>query len=1207
MPGISNESVTLTAPGQSFEGGDGSGNTITVDAALLSEVTIDGGSGGGNTLILTGSDTTVTPSSSNLADLQSLLLEGSGLTVDAPTASLDGIYIYDPGDTVTLDSNAPNAIDYSGGNAVIFTGSDQTLYADESPGTTSGVQDTLVGFNSTDTSDSILLQELASVSGPIAVNFDGTNTSVTISGADSGDNAQQYTFEFKGNYTSGDFTLTPQGGGYVLTYDSTAPATTAILTTGTDDVGSGVTQVIATDGTLTSGDLINPSSGANLDLVGGGTFDLTQPSSITNIGSITVDSADANVTLLSGLVAPVTLSAGGDDTVTLANDNDNINANGGANDVFNASVSQAENATITGGPFSTLNIDALTDGGGQAITLSSNITDIQYVSLDGGANSFDPGANGPALLYLEDIDGTGNNTIELTGNTNAAIDYTSSGSQSDNFFFDPASSSPQVVTIAYENAPTENLYGFDSNSQVLLSAFDYGNSTPSLAVTTNITPTGGPGVLLTVTGTDSGGTSITQSLQLYGNYTAADFSLSQNSGGSGASLTYSGTTTTDTLSSSTSQSISGVSDVYAAANQFGEGGSIETNAGGTLHLVGPGSFELNNTDITGVTTIDGESGNQSITLGSPTGEVTVNLAAEGHDVLYNLTPQTTIEGGSSGNNYGTTVPGDVNDLTVNMGSGGNNQIAIDNDPTQSYSLTLDAPGITGVNSFAIDGDNDISINTGDYQATTGIPINIDIADDEGSSLGGDSVTLDGNGDSVSDFFGGNFFTLEGPNEVVTDLRNGSSLSNVETISGFDQGASTNDTISVPFPDTVGPSTGTGTESVAVSEDPSGDSGIGTTTLTLTGTEFGASYTSQIVLDGLYGGTFVATKVPDLSNGWDITYTACYQRGTHILSEQGEVAIETLQIGDRVRTLGGALRPVRWLGHRRLNCQNYSDPRGVWPICIRASAFAEHVPARDLLVSPGHSICINGSLIQAANLVNGVTVLQQPQEYVEYWHVELDSHDILFAEGLPSESYLDTGNRSAFVNGGEFLQAHPDFGPKPWTDTCLPLVMEGAALVEAKQALLDRAKALGFCVTHDADLHVVADGTRIDAISLGASRFAFVLPAGCGEIDLRMHTFIPGHTRAASRDTRELGVCVGRLQLDSEDVSLEDEVFFAAQWHRLEQDPSGRHWRWTQGRVSLPAGTRLVVIKTIGLGYYWESPHADRVQQAPAVLKLVAKG
>ena len=91
--------------------------------------------------------------------------------------------------------------------------------------------------------------------------------------------------------------------------------------------------------------------------------------------------------------------------------------------------------------------------------------------------------------------------------------------------------------------------------------------------------------------------------------------------------------------------------------------------------------------------------------------------------------------------------------------------------------------------------------------------------------------------------------------------------------------------------------------------------------------------------------------------------------------------------------------------------------------------------------------------------NGKTVGQEERSRVEYWHIELDEHDIILAEGLPAESYLDNGNRTGFINGGAFIEAHPDFKPKHWTDTCLPLVLEGPKVAEQRLGCSTEPKSL----------------------------------------------------------------------------------------------------------------------------------------------------
>jgi hypothetical protein len=306
---------------------------------------------------------------------------------------------------------------------------------------------------------------------------------------------------------------------------------------------------------------------------------------------------------------------------------------------------------------------------------------------------------------------------------------------------------------------------------------------------------------------------------------------------------------------------------------------------------------------------------------------------------------------------------------------------------------------------------------------------------------------------------------------------------------------------------------------------------------------------------------------------------CYAAGTRLLTDRGAVAVEKLQVGDDLVMASGAQRPVRWLGSRRLDCARHPHPSAVWPIRIQGGAFADGVPARDLWVSPGHAILVEDVLIQAEKLVNGATIVQVPLASVEYWHVELDSHDVLLAEGLAAESYLDTGNRAAFLkNGGACVQAHPDFTPKHWAETCVPLVLEGERLEQARGALRERAVALG-CLTEDPDLHVLVDGQRIDALRLTARRVALLLPPGGSRIEMRSRCFVPAQVQPGSEDRRTLGIQVFRVQIDGEEVGLDHPEVWAAGSHPLERGADGQRWRWTRESLALPAGTRLVVFDT----------------------------
>jgi hypothetical protein len=332
---------------------------------------------------------------------------------------------------------------------------------------------------------------------------------------------------------------------------------------------------------------------------------------------------------------------------------------------------------------------------------------------------------------------------------------------------------------------------------------------------------------------------------------------------------------------------------------------------------------------------------------------------------------------------------------------------------------------------------------------------------------------------------------------------------------------------------------------------------------------------------------------------------CFVRETQIATPAGEVRIEDLGIGDLVMTASGESRPVRWLGHSEVECARLPDPSARWPIRIQAGAFAEGKPCRDLYVSRGHALLIDGVLLQAESLINGATVVEMPSERVQLWHLELDSHDIVIAEGLPVESYLDVGNRLAFIEGADFIKAHPHVRPKHWTETCVPLVTNGPVLERARAVLLERATTLGHVMTEDPDVYLLADGHRIDPLRLSPTRLAFTLPPHVTKIELRSRSFVPASINA-SDDMRRLGICVNRLQLNGLDVPLYDDNTFAVGWYGLEHDASGQ-WRWSHEQAQLPASARLVVIDLVSIGlYYWlQPPDAALVSgSAPSVSETV---
>ncbi len=203
------------------------------------------------------------------------------------------------------------------------------------------------------------------------------------------------------------------------------------------------------------------------------------------------------------------------------------------------------------------------------------------------------------------------------------------------------------------------------------------------------------------------------------------------------------------------------------------------------------------------------------------------------------------------------------------------------------------------------------------------------------------------------------------------------------------------------------------------------------------------------------GTTVSFSIDSAATG-----IACFVRGTGITTTQGRVVVEQLRVGDVIPScLSERFSRIRWIGHRTIDLARHPRPAAVAPVRIASHAFGFGKPARDLWLSPDHAVFIDAVLIPIRLLINHHTICQIAIDQVEYWHVELESHDVLLAEGLPAESYLDTGNRAVFANDGATVLLHPDFQLHPdhghftWEALeCAPLVVSGAALEEVRRWL-----------------------------------------------------------------------------------------------------------------------------------------------------------
>jgi hypothetical protein len=208
---------------------------------------------------------------------------------------------------------------------------------------------------------------------------------------------------------------------------------------------------------------------------------------------------------------------------------------------------------------------------------------------------------------------------------------------------------------------------------------------------------------------------------------------------------------------------------------------------------------------------------------------------------------------------------------------------------------------------------------------------------------------------------------------------------------------------------------------------------------------------------------------------------CLLKGTNILTTTGERKIEDLAIGDLLPTVFGGVRPIQWIGRFPIK---KSDPSRPWPkealpVRIARSAIAPDVPHAEIFVTRWHALLIDGLLIPAGNLISGTTITlhhAHDVDELEFFHIKLESHDAIYAEGTPVET-MQSVDESA-VNFAEYFRIYGI--PETEKTLCAPFASYGGGRGELRSRI---RSALSPWVDRREQIDVIRDRLEERGIAL----------------------------------------------------------------------------------------------------------------------------
>jgi len=353
-----------------------------------------------------------------------------------------------------------------------------------------------------------------------------------------------------------------------------------------------------------------------------------------------------------------------------------------------------------------------------------------------------------------------------------------------------------------------------------------------------------------------------------------------------------------------------------------------------------------------------------------------------------------------------------------------------------------------------------------------------------------------------------------------------------------------------------------------------------------------SYTFSVNKNGTI--TTLATNISFASGvtpddiTWDSendTFT-CFLSGSMIRTLSGDIAVQDLKRGDKVVVhIDGAekFRHVIWVGRAQCNVRPYLplDQAG-YPVRVVKDAISDGVPFKDMLITSEHCLFFDDKFVPVRMLVNGRSIFYDTTiTSYEYYHIETQEHSVIMADGMFTESYLDTGNRRAFTQSENVVSITQPRNLR-WDDAAVPLAVSREIVEPLFRKIENRAEKAGFAIqveahplTNDSDLHLTTDtGAVIHPARQNNGRVMFMIPSGVESVRIVSNASRPCDVIGPFiDDRRSLGVLVGTVTLfESNRTRMLTDHLHDVQlsgWNNVEEGTM----RWTSGNALLPLGER----------------------------------